>query len=84
MQDKQREWLPKRLIRSDFFVVLSWLLLLSLCCYYCIGIGIDRLINYVIYATFRTEVLYYATMGKVALLLQKIENREPITVGIGE
>ena len=80
MQDKQREWLPKRLIRSDFFVVLSWLLLL-----YCIGIGIDRLINYVvIYATFRMEVLYYATMGKVALLLQKIENREPITVGIGE
>ena len=46
--------------------------------------GIDRLINYVIYATFRMEVLYYATMEKVALLLQKIENREPITVGIGE
>ena len=44
----------------------------------------DRLINYVIYATFRMEVLYYAMMGKVALLLQKIENREPITVGIGE
>ena len=91
MQDKQREWLPKQLICSDFFVVLSWLLLLSLClcCYYCYRWSQYRIINYVIYERSRQGALLWDVVmlntgrrGKVALLLQQIENREPYKNGM--